>query len=92
MSVLGWLLSYVTIAKLAAKSMKQPFQSGYLMDIPQGFERLEIAQSGHFNKPTRGQFSARNGLSTRVRCGAQLCCTATDGFRIEIINQVIPSR
>jgi hypothetical protein len=24
-------------------SIKQPFQSGYLIDIPRGFERLEIA-------------------------------------------------
>jgi hypothetical protein len=32
---------------MAALSMKQPFQSGYLMDISRCIERLEIAQSEH---------------------------------------------
>jgi hypothetical protein len=30
---------------MTAKSIKQPFQSGYLVDISRGIERLEIAQS-----------------------------------------------
>jgi hypothetical protein len=46
-AALGCLLPYVAIAKTAAKSIKQPFQFAYLMDIPRCIERLVIARSGH---------------------------------------------
>jgi hypothetical protein len=44
---------------MAATSMKQPFQSGYLMDISRCVERLEIAQTGQIQAikyPLEGQF------------------------------------
>jgi hypothetical protein len=44
MTVVGCEQSFVRSTKMSAVSIKQPFQSGYLMDISRCIERLEIAQ------------------------------------------------
>jgi hypothetical protein len=50
-----------SISPVSALSIKQPFQSDYLMDISRCIERLEIARSRHFRTPARMQLSAHSG-------------------------------
>jgi hypothetical protein len=45
---------------MSGASIKQPFQSGYLMDIPRGIERLEIA---HVLNRSRGNPASRLSLN-----------------------------
>jgi hypothetical protein len=51
---------------MTASSIKQPFQSGYFMDISRCIEWLEIARSGHFNKSIKRQLSVLSGPSLDI--------------------------
>jgi hypothetical protein len=48
---LGCFQPFILNPEMSGVSIKQPFQSGYLMDISRGIERLEIAQTGQFESP-----------------------------------------
>jgi hypothetical protein len=62
LAVMSWFHPFTPNIKMSTSSIKQPFQSGYLMNISRCVERLEIAQSGHFSKPIKRQLSAQCGL------------------------------